>query len=325
MPDTFFSSSSFIFITFASVFTITASLRLSRRRRTLIRDPIDFARKRAAVISAGVCGTHFVVDFDRTLTTYLVRNGARGDSCHGIIEKRPGIAERAAALNTYYYAIETNPSMSKEAKTPFMIEWYGAVNGMLSASGITRKDIASDVQSAQLELRYGMTDLLNAARDVSLPVTIFSAGIGDVIMEVLTQRWAGHEPMSLIPLPRALRVVSNWMTWLNKKPEAHCIGWSSPLIHMFNKHATSLRPDDFIELTQRKAVVLVGDSEGDISMAEGLEAETVLKIGFLNIAATAPPHLIAHYSHIYDIVFLDDAPAWEIQDIVRELLNGHTK
>jgi HAD superfamily hydrolase (TIGR01544 family) len=323
MPDIYFSSSSFVFITFASLFTISASLRMSRRRRTLIRDPIDFARKRASVISAGICGTHFVVDFDRTLTTYLVKNGARGDSCHGIIEKRPGIAEKAAALNTYYYAIETNPLISKEAKTPFMIEWYDAVNEMLSSSGITRQDIASDVTSARLELRYGMRTLLNAARDVSLPVTIFSAGIGDVIMEVLMQRWAGHEPMSLTPLPRSLRVVSNWMTWLNGNPEANCIGWSSPLIHMFNKHATSLKSHDFIELAQRKAVVLVGDSEGDITMADGLEAEIVLKIGFLNIAATAPPHLIDHYSQIYDIVFLDDAPAWEVEDIIRELLNGH--
>ena len=330
-----YAANGIIFIGVVSIFTTSASIRSARRQRTLIRDPALFAMKRAAVLAAGVRETHFVIDFDRTMTTYKVKGGARGDSCHGIIEKRPLIAEKAAALNAYYYAIEIDPARSPEAKTPFMIEWYGAVNNMIAVSGITRRDIAHDVSVARIELREGMRALLDASRDVGLPVTIFSAGIGDVIMEVLTQYWAGREPLSPEPLPRPLRVVSNWMQWGAPRDtssytisdsEAHpCTGWSLPLIHMYNKHSSALKATDFTELSKRRCVVLCGDSEGDVTMADGLDAEIVLRIGFLNSAATSPPHLIDLYARIYDVVLLDDAPAWEVSDLIRELLAEHDK
>jgi hypothetical protein len=42
---------------------------------------------------------------------------------------------------------------------------------------------------------------------------------------------------------------------------------------MFNKHASSLGPSDLAEVSKCSAVVLVGDSEGDVTMADGLGAE----------------------------------------------------
>lgn len=303
--------------------SLVLSARYRRRRRTVIRDHASYSAKRAAVVRAGLARTHFVVDFDRTLTSYFTNSGERGDSCHGVVEKRGGIAEKAAALNAYYYAIETDPKRSKEEKTPFMIEWYHAVNGMLAASSISRADVAADVAAARLEIRAGMRSMLDAARHHGLHVTVFSAGIGDVIVEVLAQRWAGFPPLAVhdgARLPRSLRVVSNWMQWSSPARDATCTGWSEPLIHMFNKHASSLKPSDLEEVSKCSAVVLVGDSEGDVTMADGLGAETVLKIGFLNISTSH--ELVARYSELFDVVLLEDAPAWELEDIVRELIHS---
>lgn len=312
------------FIIFSLLSSLVLRARSARRRRTLIRDHASFSKKRAAVVRAGVARTHFVVDFDRTLTSYFTSRGERGDSCHGVVEKREGIAEKAAALNAYYYAIETDPKRTKEEKTPFMIEWYHAVNGMLAASNISRSDVAADVAAARLEIRSGMRSLLDAARHHGLNVTVFSAGIGDVIVEVLAQRWAGLPALAIHDgerLPRSLRVVSNWMQWSSPTArDAICTGWSEPLIHMYNKHASSLLPADLEEVSKCSAVVLVGDSEGDVTMADGLGADTVLKIGFLNISTSH--ELVTRYAELFDVVLLDDAPAWEVEDIVRELIQS---
>jgi 5'-nucleotidase len=74
------------------------------------------------------------------------------------------------------------------------------------------------------------------------------------------------------------------------------------------------------EVSKCSAVVLVGDSEGDVTMADGLGADTVLKIGFLNISTSH--ELVTRYAELFDVVLLDDAPAWEVEDIVRELIQS---
>jgi hypothetical protein len=75
-------------------------------------------------------------------------------------------------------------------------------------------------------------------------------------------------------------------------------------------------------LAPRRAVVLVGDSEGDVTMADGLEVDTVLKIGFLNYLPESPPPaaLVARYATLYDLVLLGDARADAVEELVRDLL-----
>ena len=56
------------------------------------------------------------------------------------------------------------------------------------------------------------------------------------------------------------------------------------LIHIYNKHEGALlNTGHFEELRSRPNVLLLGDSLGDLTMADGVqEMENVLKIGFLN-------------------------------------------
>ena len=96
-----------LFISLSALATALLHARGAARRaaRTVCADPAAFAAKRAAVLAAGRDGVHFVIDFDRTLTTYSVR-GERGDSCHGVVEKRRGraLAAEAAKLNACVFA-----------------------------------------------------------------------------------------------------------------------------------------------------------------------------------------------------------------------------
>ena len=281
----------------------------SRASRTIVPHPRVYAAKRASVIAAGITGVHFVVDFDRTLTTNEVTAGERGATCHGIVETRRGaeFLARARALNDYYYPREVDSSLSHAERTKFMIEWYAAINAMIASSGLTRSMLRDDCAAARLRIRRGMADLVRAASAGAM-VTIFSAGIGDVIDEVLRQRWGG--------VSENLRVVSNWMRW----ECGTCVDFSPPLIHVFNKSAAALGDGPHATSARaRRAVVLCGDSEGDPAMADGLDADTVLRIGFLN-SRNPTREAIETYSKLYDVVLVGDAPAWTLEDIIRELL-----
>lgn len=62
------------------------------------------------------------------------------------------------------------------------------------------------------------------------------------------------------------------------------IGWKGDLIHTFNKNESAIHKSDyFSRLRHRENVLLLGDSIGDLRMAEGAtDAKHILKIGFLN-------------------------------------------
>ena len=61
-------------------------------------------------------------------------------------------------------------------------------------------------------------------------------------------------------------------------------GFVGELIHSFNKNESAIHESDYFkELNHRENVILLGDSLGDLNMAEGAkDAKHILKIGFLN-------------------------------------------
>ena len=62
------------------------------------------------------------------------------------------------------------------------------------------------------------------------------------------------------------------------------VGFQGELIHTFNKNENSIHNSDYFEkLVHRDNVILMGDTIGDLRMAEGCDKNAnVLKIGFLN-------------------------------------------
>lgn len=61
-------------------------------------------------------------------------------------------------------------------------------------------------------------------------------------------------------------------------------GFKGELIHVYNKHDGALRNTEYFKQVKEYCnVVLMGDSLGDLSMADGApNVENILKIGFLN-------------------------------------------
>jgi 5'-nucleotidase len=115
---------------------------------------------------------------------------------------------------------------------------------------------------------------LNMLNENNVPLLIFSAGIGDLINEVLEK----YE----VTFPN-IKVVSNFMKFNNK---GVICGFTEPIIHMFNKNRNILSGESlsyFVDLAHRVNALLLGDSLGDVQMDTGLENPgAILKIGFLN-------------------------------------------
>lgn len=60
--------------------------------------------------------------------------------------------------------------------------------------------------------------------------------------------------------------------------------FKGPLIHTYNKNNSVLQGTGYFQqLSTRTSIILLGDSIGDLTMADGVPSvENILKIGFLN-------------------------------------------
>ena len=76
-------------------------------------------------------------------------------------------------------------------------------------------------------------------------------------------------------------VVSNMYIW---DKNGNAVGINQPIIHSMNKDETSLKEIKpvYEKIKDRKNVLLLGDSIGDIGMIEGFDYKNLLKVGFLN-------------------------------------------
>jgi len=132
----------------------------------------------------------------------------------------------------YYYPIEIDPSMSRESKIPHMVEWYAKVNYLLSTQDLTRDDVAEAVARCHdFQLRAGVEEVFSILAKKDIPVIIISAGLGNVIEEVIRQRIAQTNGTLGESWPN-VRVLSNTMLW---DEDGTFVEFSEPQIHMYNK------------------------------------------------------------------------------------------
>ena len=215
-----------------------------------------------------------IVDFDRTITKGE-HEGKKCDSSYGVITSSPILGEdyktKCEANDTIYYAIEIDPKLSAEEKTPYMIEWFEKNNSIMCTYKVHRTMLPTMVDEAHVVIRDEFNDMCKELCDAQVPTLIYSAGLGDIVLEIMNKK------SQLLP---NMHVVSNM---LNYTEDGYIDGLKGDLIHMFNKNAGALRERPLFKTLQDKhCVIVLGDMEGDADMAKGLEGVNVLKIGFLN-------------------------------------------
>ncbi|KAG7265288.1 hypothetical protein CRUP_005266 [Coryphaenoides rupestris] len=152
----------------------------------------------------------------------------------------------ASKLQNKYYPIEIDPQLTMEEKYPFMVEWYFKSHTLLVEQRLEKDKLPDVVRESDAAL--------------SVPVFIFSAGLGDVLEEIIKQ--AG------VYLPN-VKVVSNFMDF---DDNGILKGFKGELIHVYNKHDGALRNTEYFKQFKDNCnIILMGDSLGDLNMADGVD------------------------------------------------------
>jgi 2-hydroxy-3-keto-5-methylthiopentenyl-1-phosphate phosphatase len=240
-------------------------------------------------------------DFDATITTPNSLNSWSVIERHAFASSKIYF-ERTAAIRKHFRRIELAPlsKISLDQKRSAMTEWWKIALGLLIDERPTRETLRAAVDELAVgqdfALRAGVDEFLHTLNEMHVPVTILSAGIGDVVI-LLLKRFKLLLPnitvcrfevvdTALTDCERLLND-SNFIRWVSDDDNATAIGWQSDdVIHSMNKSFGSIVDGDYVRrLRSRTSAVVIGDTLGDAMMADGASLEHQLRIGYLNVNA----------------------------------------
>ncbi|XP_048775723.2 7-methylguanosine phosphate-specific 5'-nucleotidase A-like isoform X2 [Ostrea edulis] len=267
------------------------------------------------IIKDGCDKLQVTADFDFTLTKFKA-NGTRCAGTHNVLEEGHVLPEfykeEARALRDHYFPIETNPNLTIEEKIPIMVEWWTKAHDLFAKCDMKKDDVRVMVENSTAKLRDGCTWFFDQLHANEIPLLIFSAGIGDVIIEVIKHQATLHDNM---------KIVSNYLEY---DAQGNMTGFQDDLIHVFNKNEGAIHDSDYFQnVEHRNNVILMGDSLGDLHMADGaIGVKNKLTIGFLNVKVEESLEL---YMKKYDIVIIEDE-TWNVANaILRKVLQNRTR
>uniref|UniRef100_A0A8C8WUY8 5'-nucleotidase, cytosolic IIIB n=2 Tax=Panthera TaxID=9688 RepID=A0A8C8WUY8_PANLE len=146
-----------------------------------------------------------ISDFDMTLSRFAY-NGKRCPSSYNILDNSKIISEECQnelkALLHHYYPIEIDPHRTVKEKLPHMVEWWTKAHDLLCQQKIQKFQIAQVVRESNAMLREGYKTFFNTLYQNNIPLFIFSAGIGDILEEIIRQMKVFHPN---------IHIVSNYM------------------------------------------------------------------------------------------------------------------
>lgn len=273
---------------------------------TIVIDREKFEEKKARIAAAGPDKFYVLSDFDRTLTTAYV-DGKPFLSLISILYKEHYLSEsyaaKAQALHDHYGPIELNHDLPFEERKAAMREWWRKHFDLLIEEGLHKNDIDRAVKSSGLCLRDGVCQFVKALSAKNIPLVILSAsGLGtEATGAALKEHGCYGENIVL---------VGNNFSFSN---EGHAVSVTEPIIHALNKDEAELMAHtDTRDIIKNKTNVLVlGDSLPDADMADGLNHDTVLKIGFLN---EPNDENLKKYKEKYDALICGDGDFGFIND-----------
>ncbi|XP_054789641.1 uncharacterized protein LOC129295179 isoform X2 [Prosopis cineraria] len=236
------------------------------------------------------------------------------------LQGNPKYDAKRQELYEYYHPLEFSPDIGLEEKTKLMEEWWSKSHALLIEGGLTNESIIQSVANGNIAFREGVFELFEFLEEKGIPVLIFSAGLGDIIEEVLRQK--------LHRIFTNVRIVSNRMVF---DDDGHLASFKGKLIHSLNKNEHALDmgtpvhshlgdgddpTEDNASVKNRTNVLLLGDHVGDLGMSDGLNYETRISVGFLNHNIE---NSLSCYQESFDVVLLNDAPMTQIVKLVSSM------
>ncbi|XP_040209113.1 cytosolic 5'-nucleotidase 3A isoform X1 [Rana temporaria] len=281
-----------------------------QKKTVHIKDPAKVEEIICGLIKGGAARLQIITDFDMTLSRFS-HNGKRCPTCHNVIDNCKYVSDECRKklyeLKDKYYAIEIDPDLTIKEKYPYMIEWYTKSHALLIEQAFQKDNLTEVVRESDIMLKEGYETFFDKLHEHVIPVFIFSAGLGDVLEEAIRQAGVYYPNV---------KVVSNFMDF---DENGVIKGFKGELIHVYNKHDGALkRTEYFNQLKDSSNIILLGDSLGDLTMADGVSnVENILKIGYLNDKVE---ELLEKYMNSYDIVLVKDESLDVANSILQKIL-----
>lgn len=282
------------------MFTATIPLEEEASPEIIVTNPTKFKAKIERFIRDGASNLEVVSDFDQTFTRYSV-GSKKVHSTYSALQSAltPEQIEECTNLYRHYHPLETNSALSFHEKFVLMETWQSESSNAMLKVPFSEADLKKVCEADNLLLRDGVKSFLELCKEEGVPVTIVSAGIGNLINLCLEQLEGGFN----------VEVFSNVV-------EFDDLGMSSsfhkPLIHSLSK------PAILAEKTLKKHVLLLGDMPHDLLMVGHHSQEDVLSIGFFN---DANRYNIADYQDKYDVLCMFDG-TFEVVELIASWICG---
>jgi len=276
----------------------------------IIPSPQILQQKIQQMRSAGSNALHIVSDFDKTLTKAFVK-GKKIQSSYALLRDNnylsPEYVQKAQALAEHYHSFEIDLALSHEIRSQKMKEWWEKHHILMVEMGINKEVFQDLVNKDVLELRSDCDRLFHTLSKHKIPLLIFSSGLGDLILEFMKQY------QYLTP---NVHIISNFFSF---DQQGKAIDHHHPLIHVFNKHEYEIKNTPYSkEIVQRKNVILLGDSIGDLGMTTGIHHNTILRIGFLNEDIDQN---LKTYSGLFDVIIVNDGSMEYVNELLGKIIS----
>jgi cytosolic 5'-nucleotidase 3 len=273
----------------------------------VINDRKKFEEKIRILKAGGATALHVITDFDRTITKEVIEGQKVSLSYHPLYEcfKKEDYKKKLKGLFDYYQPFEFDHKLSIEDKSRLMEEWWDKYFRLVEEYGITEKALYSEAIKIDRSFRPQIREFFKTLEESEVPVLIFSAGVGNLIRFYLKEEKISE---------KNVHILSNNLEFTDGK----MTGYTRPLIHSFNKDERHVKSENYgLQMEGRKNVLLIGDSIGDLTMAEGMKHDCILKIGFLNAKVE---ERLEYYKKRFDVVILGDGGFEEINSIIKEVI-----
>lgn len=262
--------------------------------------------------AGGVENLHVLSDFDRTLICAFVE-GRNVPSLISILRDgdyiNSGYRKKAHELYNKYHPIEIDPLIPLQEKKKAMKEWWTTHFELLIECGLERQDVKRVVETGWVKLRQGAFEFFELVYKNNVPLVIMSSsGLGGESIKLFLKKQGCFYPN--------IYLVSNDFEW---DENGKAIKVKKPIIYQFNKDETVVKDFPFFEkIKNRKNVLLLGDSIGDVDMIIGFDYDNLIKIGFLNEAVEQN---LSEYQKNFDVVLLNDASFDFINDLLKNMID----
>ncbi|RKO91621.1 pyrimidine 5'-nucleotidase-domain-containing protein, partial [Blyttiomyces helicus] len=223
--------------------------------KLFVANPERVTEKLTAIVADGSDAFHVISDFDMTMTRYWVPSKPdskspaihdgreRSVSSHGVLTRSsrvtPEWRAQTEGLYKHYYPYEISHTLPHAEKVKAMEEWWTKAHELIIGLGLTKKDFETICRETPVAFRSGVEQLIASCEAQKIPVLVFSAGLADVIEEILRQ--------SSLLTPN-MHVVSNRLHFDPVTGRAD--SFAGRLIHTFNKNEAAISGSGYAETIQ---------------------------------------------------------------------------